>query len=98
VKVVATQQLTPRIDLSMDFDGGSSYLFPLYGNAFTATTAFRFDGPRQLGIAGGYVLPIGERVRLRFYGRLSNALNQDYYEDGFRTPQRWAVGGIRFSF
>jgi vitamin B12 transporter len=98
VKIVAAQQLTHRLDVSMDFDGGSSYLFPLYGNAFTATTAFRFDGPRQLGVAGGYVLPVGERLRLRFYGRLSNALNQDYYEDGFRTPQRWAVGGIRFSF
>jgi vitamin B12 transporter len=98
VKLIATQQLGRRVDLSMDFDGGSSYLFPLYGNAFTATTAFRFNGPRQLGVAGGYVFPLGERLQVRVYGRLSNALNQDYYEDGFRAPPRWAVGGIRFSF
>ena len=98
VKIIATEQVGRRVDLSMDFDGGSSYLFPLYGNAFTATTAFRFDGPRELGVAGGYVFQVGERLHVRVYGRLSNALNQDYYEDGFRTPPRWAVGGIRFSF
>jgi hypothetical protein len=34
----------------------------------------------------------------RFYVRVSNALDQSYYEDGFRTPQRWAVGGIHFGF
>ncbi len=98
VKIVASQQITRRMDVSMDFDGGSSFLFPLYGNAFSATTAFRFSGPRQFGVSGGYVIPLRDRLQMRLYGRVYNVLNQDFYEDGFRTPGRWATGGVRFTF
>jgi len=97
VKIVATQQLG-RFDLGMDFDGGSTYLFPLYGANFAATTAFRFDGPRQLGLSAGYTAPLNEKMSLRFYTRVWNVLNQDYFEEGFQTPARWAVAGLRFSF
>ena len=41
---------------------------------------------------------VGERVTARFYGRVSNTLNQNYYAEGFTTPGRWAIAGIRFSF
>jgi iron complex outermembrane receptor protein len=98
VKIIATQDLGKHIDLALDFDGGSSFLFPLFGYDFSASTTYRFDGPRQLGLAAGYTQPLGERRSLRFYTRVSNALGQDYYEDGFRTPGRWAVGGIHFTF
>jgi len=91
-KVIALEQLTKHIDLAMDFEGGSSYLFPLNGYAY------EFNGPRQLGLAAGYSVNWRDRVNTRFYVRVSNALNQDYYENGFRTPQRWAVGGVRFGF
>jgi outer membrane receptor protein involved in Fe transport len=98
VKIVAAQQLGKHADLALDFEAGSAYLFPLYGLSPTASTAFRFDGPRQLGLSAGYSVPVSERVSARFYVRVANTLNQDYYEDGFRTPPRWAVGGIHFTF
>jgi hypothetical protein len=75
-----------------DFVGGSQYLYPLYG------AAYRFDGPRQLGLSADYSIPISDRLALRLYTRVSNALDQQYFEDGFQTPKRWAVGGFRLSF
>jgi outer membrane cobalamin receptor len=98
---VATQQVTKRFDLALDFAGGSSYLYPLYG--FDASFnyqpfAYRFAGPKLLGLSGGYTVILSERIAARFYGRVSNALNQNYYADGFATPGREAIGGVRFSF
>jgi vitamin B12 transporter len=95
VTIVATQQLPKHIDLGMDFWGGSDYLFPIYG---FEGYAYRFSGPRQLGLDAGYTVSFDERRSARLYVRVSNALDQTYYEEGFRTPQRWAVGGIRFGF
>ena len=88
--LVATQQLGP-VDLAVDFQGGSSYLYPLYGYAY------HFPGPRQLGVSAGYSFHTTERIATRLYVRVWNALGQDYYEDGFRTPPRWAVAGVRFT-
>ena len=92
VKIVALQQFPKHVDLAMDFEGGSPYLFPLNGYAYD------FAGPRQLGLAAGYTVNWGDRLSSRFYLRVSNALDQDYYENGFRTPPRWAVAGIRVGF
>ncbi len=92
VKIVALQQLGKRLDLAMDFEGASDFFFPLNGYAY------QFAGPRQLGLAAGYTLNLNDRMPARFYVRVANALNQDYYENGFRTPPRWAVAGVRLGF
>jgi outer membrane receptor protein involved in Fe transport len=99
--VVATQQLTKRIDAALDFTGGSSYLYPIYGYdaAFNYQPfAYRFAGPKLLGLSAGYAIPFGERLTARFYTRVSNALGQNYYAEGFTTPGRWAVAGVKLSF
>ncbi len=98
VSVVATQQMPHSIDVALDFLGGSQYLYPIYGVLDFQPHPYLFDGPRQLGLSAGYTLAIDERRMLRFYTRISNGLNQSYYEEGFRTPALWAVGGIHFSF
>ncbi|MDQ2843324.1 MAG: TonB-dependent receptor, partial [Acidobacteriota bacterium] len=99
VKVVALQQLGKHLDLSMDFEDGSSYLYPLYGYPYHLFGyAYQFEGPRQLGLVAGYTLNPTERIATRFYVRVSNVLDQNYYENAFRTPGRWAVAGIRLSF
>lgn len=98
VTLVATQQVGKRIDLGMDFEGGSSYLYPLYAYFGFEPQAYRFPGPRLLGLNAGYTQTFSERFTARYYVRASNALNQNYFEDGFRTPRRWLVGGIRFGF
>jgi iron complex outermembrane receptor protein len=92
VNITAMQNLGHHVDAAMDFQGGSNFLYPLYGYAY------QFNGPRQLGISGGYTHSFGEKYSARFYFRISNALNQDYFEDGFQTPRRWAVGGIHLTF
>jgi vitamin B12 transporter len=96
--IVATQQFGSHLDAGMDFQAGSDYLYPLYGLSPLSSNAFRFAGPKQLGLSAGYSLALRERISARFYVRVSNALDQSFYEDGFRTPGRWAVAGIHFSF
>jgi hypothetical protein len=80
------------VEAALDFVGGSDFLYPLYG------LAYRFDGPRQLGLSTSYTVPLTDRLNMRLYARVSNTLDQQYYDDGYLTPQRWAVGGVRFSF
>ncbi len=92
VTIVATQQFGRRFDVGMDLTAGSNYLYPLYGYAY------QFAGPRQLGLSAGYSVRMTDRTSARFYARVSNALDQNFYEDGFRTPPRWAVGGIHLTF
>ena len=99
--VVATQQVTKRVDAALDFTGGSSYLYPIYGYDAEFNYqpfAYRFAGPKLLGLSAGYTVPLGERLTARFYTRVSNVLGQNYFAEGFATPGRWAVGGVRLSF
>ncbi|MBV8550898.1 MAG: TonB-dependent receptor [Acidobacteriaceae bacterium] len=98
VSIIATQQLGRKIDLALDFLGGSDYLWPLYGVSDFEPHPYQFAGPKQLGLSAGYTLSMSDRISTRFYVRVSNALDQEYYEQGFRTPGRWAVGGVHFSF
>ncbi len=98
VTIVATQQIDKHIDLGLDFEGGSSYLYPLYAYFGFEPQAYRLNGPRQLGLSAGFSHTLSDRFSARYYVRVSNALNQNYFEDGFQTPGRWAVAGIRFGF
>jgi len=98
VSVIATQQLGHHVDVALDFLGGSDYLYPIYGVSDFEPHPYRFAGPRQLGLSAGYSLSVREGTAARLYVRVSNALDQDYYEEGFRTPGLWVVGGIHFSF
>jgi vitamin B12 transporter len=89
---VLLQQLGRHVDYSAEFLASSDYLYPLSRRTFV------FPGPRTLAMSAGYTYPFSERMNLRLYGRVNNLLDQTYYEDGFRTPGRWAVGGVTLSF
>ena len=88
----ASQDITKRLQIGADFVAGSHFLYPLAGRAY------RFEGPRQLGLSANYTIPVTERVSVRLYTRVWNALDQNYFEDGYQTPRRWAVGGLRIIF
>jgi hypothetical protein len=88
----ASQEVTKRLEIGADFVAGSHFLYPLLGRAY------RFDGPRQLGLSANYTIPVTERVSVRLYTRMWNVLDQNYLEDGYQTPPRWAVGGLRIIF
>ncbi len=97
VTIVATQEITKRLQLTMDFTGGSNYIS---GSFFVGSgnRPYEFYGPRKLDAALSYTLPVSDTKSLRFYTRIENMLNQRYFEDGFRTPKAWATAGMKFQF
>jgi hypothetical protein len=77
---------------STNFLGSPEYIGVISGRAVM------WPGPRRLDGSVSYRLTSRERIKPEFFVRAENLLNQTYYEDGFRTPGRWVVGGLRFSF
>lgn len=59
--------------------------------------AVLWPGPRRLDMTAAYRVGEG-RWRPELFIRVENLLGNRYYEDGFRTPRRWAVGGLRVGF
>jgi iron complex outermembrane receptor protein len=94
--LLATQRIGSRIDATFDFLAASRYTAPFF--AGSGSRAFLFPGPRKADLMLSYTLPAGERHRVQFYSRLENLGNQRYFEDGFRTPRFWGVGGVRWLF
>ena len=89
-----------RTMLTFDTLDAGDYLapvFPDFVNRFT-TLVYRFDGLRRINAGASYRLPLGEFRAVRFFVRAENLLNQDYFENGFRTPGRTANGGIQYEF
>jgi len=91
----ATQSLTRRLDVTFDLFAASSYLYPLYSEG---SRPFSFNGPVKADISATYTVPLAENRRLQFFTRVDNMLNRTYYEDGFRNPKAWAIGGLRVLF
>jgi iron complex outermembrane receptor protein len=85
-----------RWEGTFDFLAASNYLAPFFTSS--GTRAFEFHGPRNADLVVAYTLPISDRRSVRFFTRIDNLFNQTYYEDGFRTPKRWAIGGLKFQF
>jgi iron complex outermembrane receptor protein len=92
----ATQRIGRRFDATADLFAASNYLFPLFIGF--SNRIYRFDGPVKLDFSGGYTHPLTDTSSLRFFVRIENALNREYYEEGFRTPKVWAIGGMKWSF
>jgi vitamin B12 transporter len=90
------QRVGRRLDLSFNLFAASDYLFPLFVGY--TSRAYQFQGPVKADAAATYTVPLTETMSLRFFGRVENMLNRTYYEDGFRTPKTWAVGGVKFVF
>jgi len=97
VTLVATQQITRRLQATVDFLGASDYVS---GSFFVGSgnRPYLFPGPPKLDAALSYTLPVAEERYLRSFTRVENLLNQRYFEDGFRTPRIWASAGMKFQF
>jgi outer membrane receptor protein involved in Fe transport len=94
---IASYELTRRLTVSSSFLAASDYIS---GSFFVGSgnRPYLFAGPRKWDSAATYTLPLGERRSLRFHVKAENLLNREYYEDGFRTPGRWASAGVKFLF
>jgi len=74
----------------------SSYLAPIYGD--TVTQTYRFNGIHKVNVGASYRIPIKEYEAMRFFVRADNIFNQTYFESGFLTAGRTAMGGMQFEF
>jgi iron complex outermembrane receptor protein len=92
-----TRSFGRRWEAAADFWSADHYI----GGTFFVGSGIRpylFDGPRRLDATAAYTLPLGERGRVRLFLRAENLLGRTYYEEGFRTPGRWASAGLKYFF
>lgn len=90
--LVAMQQITRRLDVVFDLFAYGGYYFPF------SSRAFKFKGPIKADLGGSYTLPVSDRVSLRFYGKVENIFDREYFESGFRTPGAVVNGGMGLRF
>lgn len=90
--VTATQRITARLDAGGDLWIASA------SPAIFSNRAFLFAGPRKLDLIANYTVPVSDRLRARWYAKVSNVLASDYLEAGYRTPGRWGIAGVSVSF
>ena len=90
--VAASQQIGRRVDVTFDAFAYSSYFFPFSG------VAYQFAGPVKADLGGGYTQPVNEKISLRFYGKVENIFNRQNFENGFRTPTAFFIGGTTLKF
>jgi vitamin B12 transporter len=96
--IFVTEQATRRLLLSFDTLDSSSYLAPIFGSSNFLTQTYRFKGIHKVNAGASYRLPIKEYQALRLFVRANNLFGQTYFESGFATPGRTALGGVQFEF
>jgi iron complex outermembrane receptor protein len=94
--ILVTEQPTSRLSITVDTLASSSYLAPIYGD--TVTQTYRFGGVRKVNSGASYRIPLKEYQAVRFFVRAENLFDQAYFDNGFRTPGRTAMGGMQFEF
>lgn len=97
--LVATQRIK-RFWASFDLLATDSYLVPIFSNTFPFNAyVYRFEGNRRADVTAGYTFPIKQdKFNLRLFGTVENLFDNEYYENGFRTPQRHGRIGLSFGF
>jgi iron complex outermembrane receptor protein len=90
--LLAAQQITRRLDLIFDMFAYGSYFFPF------SSRAFKFSGPVKADLGASYTMPMSDRVSMRFYGKVENIFDREYFESGFRTPGAVFTGGMGLRF
>ena len=96
--LVATGRFGQRVAVNFDLVASSDYLAPIFDPGTFTNRAYRFDGIRKGDVTASYTLPLAESRRLRFFGKVENIFDRDYYENGFRTPGVSGRAGAAFHF
>jgi vitamin B12 transporter len=94
--ILATERATSRLFFTVDTLASSNYLAPIYGSVITQV--YQFGGIHKVNAGASYRIPFSEFRAIRFFVRGENLFNQTYYESGFLTPGRTALGGMQFEF
>ncbi len=92
---MATQWLTPRLNATFDFFYASTYPLSPFG---AQGREFLFAGPKKGDLVVNYRLPVGEDRSVDVYGKVENLFNNAYYEQGYRSPRAWGIGGLKYNW
>jgi iron complex outermembrane receptor protein len=97
--LVATQRLTPDLYVNLDVTLSDSYFAPVFDPVTFTSRHYRLYGIAKVDLGASYTMSVyGGGRNLRFFAKADNLLDQQYYENGFRTPGRMAVAGLAFEF
>jgi iron complex outermembrane receptor protein len=96
--LVATQRFGKRVAVNFDLIATSDYLAPVFDNRTFRSRAYSFGGQRRADLTASYRLPLGESRSLRFFGKVENLFDREFYENGFRTPGVQGRAGASLSF
>ncbi len=96
--VVATQRVGRRLLFNFDLSAAGDYLAPIFDPATFGSRVYRFGRTARADFGASYTLPWGESRSWRFFGRVENVSDRDYYESGFRTPGRTGRAGAQLNF
>lgn len=94
--VVAGQRLGQRWLAQLTLVTSGNYLAPVYGPE--GSRVFQFAGLRKADVGLSYRQPLGEFRAIRWFAKIDNVLNRNYYESGFRTAGITVRGGMSFEF
>ena len=96
--LVATERFGQRVAVNFNLTASSNYLAPIFDNRTFQSRAYRFGGQRRADVTTSYTLPLSESRSLRFFGKVENLFDQEYYENGFRTPGINGRAGAALNF
>lgn len=96
--LVATQRFD-RFWVSFDFLATSSYLAPVFSSETFSQHVYRFEGNRRADLTAGYTFLLNDdKFSLRVFGTIENLFDNEYFENGFRTPGINGRAGVSFAF
>jgi iron complex outermembrane receptor protein len=63
-----------------------------------SSRAFLFPGGRKVDLVASYTAPLRDTQSLRFFVKINNVFDSEYFENGFRSTGAWGTGGVAFQF
>lgn len=93
--LVASQRLGRHVLLSSDVVAFSDYTTQM---SFFLGHRFHFRGSVKADLAASYTQPLSETKSVRYFGKVENLFDREYFERGYRTPGRTITVGMAFSF
>jgi iron complex outermembrane receptor protein len=96
--LVATKRFG-RFWVNFDYLATSDYIATIFSGTRFTSFLYRFEGNRKGDVTAGYTFELrDDGPTLRVFGTVTNVLNQEYYENGFRTPGASGRVGLSMTF
>ncbi len=93
--MMATQWIRERLNVTVDLFAASDYILSPFG---ALGRRMQFAGPVKADVVVRYDVPVADGKTLEFYGKAENVFDRELFEDGFGSPGRWVIGGVRYAF